>query len=179
MYFFISIILLLATMIIAFFEISAKWTFRLDTDQNMLFLKFYWLYPVFFAKVEMLNYSPHLNIFIFKKCVYSKNYQLDKNKQNQGYIHSLVLNELYVKTSYGFQNPFSTSIASGIIGILQLNFKNISFFQHPDFLSANEYIIIEAGSLLNVGKTLLNVIRLKHSNKKFKRSNRYGTVQYG
>lgn len=180
MYFFIFIIFLLGTIIISLFDIPATWKFKLDTNQNIMFLKFYWLYPVIFAKVEMQDYCPYLNVFLFKKQVYSKKYQLfNKSGGNQGYIHSLVLNDFYVNTSYGLKSPFSTGIASGIIEILHSNFRNISIFQYPDFLSANDYIMIDAGSLLNVGKTLLNIVRLKYSNNKFKRSNRYGTVQYG
>lgn len=181
MYILLFLLIFLFMMVYAVFDKLSVLAFQIDTSRNDMHLIIYWLYPLFMAKVEMLDYSPHLNIYVFKIRVYSKTMQR-KRKQNQGLTEMfqlLALQDSYAKLYYGLNTPFNTAIAGGIIGLLNVFINNISVFQYPDFIPGDEYFVIQAGSKLNVGKTIVRFVRMKYFHNKMKRSDKYGSVQYG
>lgn len=181
MYLLFFFILLLAVFVYALFEKLSTLAFQVDTDRNDIHVLFYWLYPLITASVQMLNYSPHLDIYLLKMRVYSKNIQkrTDNAPKQWDFIKTIDFKDAYAQIRYGLENPFETSMASSMIGILQQYVNQISIQLYPDFVPDHEYVVIQAGAKLNIGKTLVNVLKLRNSLRKIKRSENYGSVQYG
>lgn len=178
MYFLLFLILLIAMIGVAMFETSAAITMQLDTDREDFHASFFWLYPLFSSKITMMNYSPLMTFYIFKKRVYSKTIKKKPKQTNRmDYLQAAVLSDKYANFSYGLEDPFVTGFASGILQMLQAVFGGVSIQQMPDFLSQQDYIRISAGAKLNIGKTLVQFIRMWKENK-MKRSGHYGSIQY-
>lgn len=180
MYFLLFILLLLALVFYALFDKPATIAFALDTNRNDMHFLFYWLYPLIMARVEMLNYSPHLTIYLLKIRVYSKNVKSKKNKKTNllDTAQALQLSETYAKAFYGLDNPFHTAVTSGFVDMFDSLFPNIPIEQIPDFVPDHEYVVIQAGAKLHIGKTLFRILKQKSQNKKMKRSGNYGSAQY-
>jgi hypothetical protein len=180
MYFLLFIVLLLAMVVYALFDKRATIAFALDTNRNDMHLLFYWLYPLMMARMEMLHYSPHLTIYLLKTPVYTKTLKSKKNRKTNLFdtAQALQLTEGYAKAYYGLDNPFHTAVTSGAIDLFRSFFPNIPIEQIPDFMPGHEYVVIQAGVKLNIGKTLFRMIRQKSQNKIRKRSGSYGSVQY-
>jgi hypothetical protein len=181
MYFLLFLILLLAVIVYSLFDKLSVLEFQFDTNRDDMHLFIYWLYPLFMAKVEMSNYSPRIHLYFFKMRIYSKGLK-KKAKQNQkssGIIQLLEFQDSHAVIYYGFKNPFETGIATGVIEFLRSIVSNISISQFPDFIPDHEYLVVQAGSKLNIGITLVRYIRMQFDINKTKRSNQYGSVQYG
>lgn len=139
---------------------------QLDTNQNKMNLLFYWLYPMFKAKVVMENLKPKITIYLFKKKIFTKTIKVKKGvkKPAFSYYKFLVLKDSNVSIQYGLNNPFSTGITAGLIEIIQTYFNNIPITQVPDFVPSNDYVTLEASTKINVGKTLAKIVRSKVTN---------------
>lgn len=181
MYILLFFLLLLATFVYALFDIYSVIAFQLDTDRNDVHLTIRWLYPFFMAKIAMINYSPHLDMFLFNIRIYSKAVKAKtQQKQNPAdMMRKLELKDAYANIYYGLDNPFTAGIACGILGYLSASLKNIALTQFPVFVPEHEYIVIQAGSKLNIGKTSVRFIQDWYAKNKIKRSDQYGSVQYG
>ncbi|HEX2939179.1 MAG TPA: hypothetical protein VHO66_09720 [Ruminiclostridium sp.] len=182
MYLIIFILLVLAFIILLMFYVPAFIKAKIDTDINDYDVMIYWLSPIFKAKVEIENFAPHLSIYLFDKRVYKKAVKPQKGQKKfsvSDYYQALELSNSYVNARYGLDSPFATGIASSIVGIIGSYFKNVFVTQSPDFLPFNDYILINAGTQLNVGKSAVNLVKIYADNKNSRRNDEYGTVRYG
>lgn len=171
MYFLLFLFLLLAILVYSLFERLSTLAFQLDTDRNDMHLLFYWLYPLITAKIQMVNYCPHLDVYLLTKRVYSKNIINKDNKENNvrrqlNLIKAIDFKDAYAKIRFGLENPFATSIASSAIGLLQYYVNQISIQISPDFVPEHEYIVIQAGAKLSIGKTAVNILKSHNSTNK-------------
>ncbi|MDF2686424.1 MAG: putative rane protein [Clostridia bacterium] len=160
MYFLIFILLLLTLFVIMIFNKAAAITFKFDTIQDKLYLFVNWFDVT--AKIQMSDYTPFLTVYLFKYKIYSKAIKNSgKKKKILDYYRSLAVDNSYADIYYNFNDPSSTGITSGIIRVLQAYFKGISIAQFPDFIPSKEYVSINAGTKLNIGKTILNYAKSK------------------
>jgi hypothetical protein len=146
------------------FNKAAVITFKFNTIQDELFLFFNW-FDMLKGKLQMSDYAPFLTVYLFGFKIYSKAVKntgkKNKKKKLPDYFKSLSIDNSYANIYYGFDDPSSTGITSGIIRILQAYFKGISIAQFPDFIPDKEYVSINAGTKLNIGKTILNYAKYK------------------
>jgi hypothetical protein len=160
MFFLITLIAILAlvalALIIALNKQLSTVAFQLDTARNDLHLLMYWYYPFFMAKVEMQDYSPLLDVYLFKKHVFSKVLRHKAGKKQHPFhlLRALDYSDAYAVVHYGLDNPFHTFVASEIVEMMSSAFEEISILQYPNFTSDREYVAIQAGAKLNIGKTL-------------------------
>lgn len=178
MYFFLFIVLFLVMIVYSMFDKLLVLSFELDTNRNDMHLIIYWLYPIFMAKVIMSEYSPQLNVYLFNLRIFSKNMQV-KSQQNKSFIQYLELEETYANLYYGLSNPFNTAITTSIIQMIKTFTPDVCIIQYPDFISGEEYIVMQAGSKLNIGKTIIRFVRIKSFQNNMKRSDKHGSTQYG
>jgi hypothetical protein len=140
----------------------------INIDEVLLNLNFYKSF--LHVKVHIIDYTPFLSINLFGKQIYSKAIKKSgKRKMKMKYYPALDLHGMYANVYYGFDNPFFTGISSGVIQIIQIYFNGIYIAQFPDFLAQKEYIRINAGGKLNMGKTIVNILRIKFTNKNRRR----------
>lgn len=163
MYIFFFILLLTVVFLIALFTVSARVTLNLDTDENMLSVKSSWLIQT--ASVQFLKKESRqkVSIFFSGKRIASWNIRLKpkakKRRRGLFYVRALSMERARCKTAYGFSTPFLTGISSGFPLFIQSIVPNISIEMTPDFFSDHAYLIVRAEAKLNLGRTILNLIR--------------------
>lgn len=164
---FLIILLLLGLFVWSLFEKPAVVNGYLNTNTDELLLTLNWYGSFFKAEINIIKYSPRLSIFIFQKRIYSKavKKRKGKRKMNLEDIRALVLYDEYATVRYGLDNPFSTGIACGLMEIIQTYFSGIRITQVPDFIPFQEYVEMDAGAKLNIGKTVVNILRLQSERK--------------
>lgn len=177
--FFIILVILLFVYFLFKYTLSAFFIF--DTDNNDLNINLKWLYPFIELNIKMFEYSPFLSIFLFNKKVYAKTIKPKHKKRRPilDYYRSLNLNDTFVKIYYSLNDPFPTGISFAIIQSIQAFVGDISITQYPNFVSDHAYMIIQSGTKINLGKTVLQLLHIKINKLKNKRRKKYGTVQYG
>jgi hypothetical protein len=105
--------------------------------------------------------------------VYSKPLKATGKKQfSLKDFPALALQKTYANIFYGLANPFNTGIANGIISVIQSFVPDVSIIQNPDYIPDNEYVIVKAGTEINLGRTAVNFIKMRRN----KRRKNYGTV---
>lgn len=176
MYFLLFIVLLILAFVFVLFEVPSQILCVLDTDRNIFYGVLSWLSPLLKVEFEMVDYSPCLTFYLFHKRIATKTLQkrTGKNKYN---LKAISLKNSYITLNYGLVNPFSTGIANGIIEAFYSFFHDIYFESIPDFFPDHEYIVVKAKSDLNIGETIINIIRLR-THKNNKRSDKYGSIEY-
>jgi len=148
-----------------------------DTDRIDLHMNLRWLFPLFEVKVVMANYSPLITIYIFKMNIFRKSmrkHQINKdlNLQNFSlpklpqYINYLKLKNSFVEANYSLFDPFATSMANVVLYFLQSFTNTINVTQNPNFMADHSYVAIRAGTNLNIGKTVTQLIRRKFQENK-------------
>jgi uncharacterized spore protein YtfJ len=118
MYFLVFILLFMSLFVLMLFNKPAIIFFEFDTNQDDLYLLFYWLYPLLKFRVQIINYTPFLFIYLFRIRIYSKAIKAKTEKKQitvEDY-HALVLNSTYAKLYYGLSNPLVVSVTVGYGG---------------------------------------------------------------
>jgi hypothetical protein len=166
MYLLILILLLLAFFVCLLFFKPMDVTLLLNTNQDQISIKLNWIESLLTAKVQINPGASVLSIFLFKNRIYSKPLHPKKQKKRNkltfvDYLYSLSLQKMYASIYYGFKDPFDTGITSGILQFIEQTFQGVLIKQYPDFIPGKEYIIINAGAELNLGKTMIAMMNDK------------------
>ena len=154
----------IAFIILLLFAVDAKVRLLFDTDNDNMYLSVCWLYPFIKASGRMENSSPFLDISLFGMRIYSKKLTLGKSKKAKIFkktdlLRILKLKGLDIDTRYGFVHPSTTGITCGAVNSA-LQFINIDSFNNiPDFMSAHDYIYLDAKASVNLGASLINLIK--------------------
>jgi hypothetical protein len=157
----ISLIILLLVYLI--FIKPVKVSFIFDTDRTDMHMNVRWLFPFLDIKVIMQDYKPLATVYIFKKKFFTKkiNKQIQNNEKNDQllqYYNCLSLKNSYINTFYSLYDPFVTSIVNIVLYIAESLTNTIRVVQNPNFIADHAYIALEAGTNLNVGKSVTRII---------------------
>lgn len=173
MYLIFFLVLLISALILALFMELAYVTFGLNTDAQELLITVSWFRKAVFVQFQQKGPSKKLSVHLSKQCILSRTIH-PKQRHGRNYwsdFHALSLEQARCHAFYGFSDPFLTGISSGFSPAVQSAVPNIPIEMTPDFFSDHAYLIVEAESKINPGKTLVNLLR----NKIDKRSNKnYG-----
>jgi hypothetical protein len=159
------VILLLLLVILLLFTVKAKVVLSVNTGNMEMRGSFLWLFPLFRADFIYENSKPALEIYLFNRKIYTHRLRLAKRRAGKTglskleMIRSIALSDVDVKASYGFFSPFATGIVCGTLGIITQYVNIDSFEQIPDFEADEDYIYIHATAYLDMGSTLINLIR--------------------
>lgn len=160
----VLLILLIAALIIAQ---NLKIRVLVDFGENGISANAYFLYPFLEMRIQLENNLPYLNIYLFKLRCYKR--ALRRNIDTHEKVNLLKyikIRDLVVNTYYGFNDPFSTGIFSGMLGIAKALPVTAHVNQYPDFFASNNYLRIEALGYLKLGKTIKNYVRYRSRIKK-------------
>ncbi|MCX7614381.1 MAG: hypothetical protein N2Z65_01335 [Clostridiales bacterium] len=175
MYFLLFVLLIFVISGILLFLRPVIISFILDTDHDEIHATGCWLYPFLKVSVHIKN-APVLSVFLFHRKIYSKPVKRKKKKDFKRSFQSLHLTNTYLKVNYGLNNPFYTGTMYSVIGMIQSFLHIESISQIPDFLPNKEYVIVNAGAKLWIGKTILNDLRTKFPGKRKKRREYIGSI---
>ncbi len=164
MYVIYFLLLAIASIILLLFAVDAKVKLLFDTDKDNMYLSVCWLYPFIKASGRMENSTPFLDISLFGMGIYSKKLTLGKSNKARMIKKTdlpkiFKLKGLDINTRYGFIDPSTTGITCWAVNSA-LQFINIaSFINMPDFMSAHDYIYLDAKASVNLGASLTNLIK--------------------
>ena len=160
----ILVVSIAITFIILLFVIALRVKVVFNSDKADINMTLLWLDPFIKAFVTMENSKPVLKLYIFNNIVLKRTLNRGKGKYKGLKLIQLTNpKDIHVDVRYGFSDPFTTGIACGAINAAS-QFINIdSINQTPDFMTANDYIYLDATAKLNLGSTLIRLLRLKGS----------------
>jgi hypothetical protein len=158
------IILAAAILIILLFSAALKIRVILDTDNSDLNMTLLWLQPFFKAVITLEESKPVLVIYLFNRKLYKKVLKLQKKRpSNMNLVRITNPKDIHVKTQYGFTDPSMTGITCGAVNLAS-QLINIDEITHiPDFTAYNDYIYFDATAEVNIGSTLINLMKSKNS----------------
>ena len=156
------IILIAITFIILLFLIALKIKVVLNTDETDLNMTVFWIRPFIKAMVSMENATPVLKLYLFNKRILKRALKNGKNKQKgMNLVQITNPKDIHVNVHYGFRDPFTTGIACGAINIASQFIDIDEMNQTPDFLTGNDYIYLDATAKVNLGSTLIKLLKSK------------------
>lgn len=159
-------ILALLFLVILFFTVVLKIVFTLDTKKENVKLVLLWLYPFMKITAEGNASTPQLSVYLFKKKVYSA--QLNTGKaggKSADFIKAVSPSDIQMYIDYGFRDPFVTGLAYGSISAASELANFVEIRQHPDFISDEDYVCLNATACVNVGNTIVNYLKAKAKKK--------------
>ena len=161
------LVVLILLVIAAIIAQNLKIKVLVDFNENGISADAYCLYPLFKMRIELENNLPYLYIYLFKNRLYKKPLKSNKGThQKVDLLKSVNVRNLIINTYYGFSNPFSTGVFSGLLGIANALPVPAYVNQYPDFFASNNYLRIEALGYLNLGDTIKNYVRYRSRIKK-------------
>lgn len=163
-YFFLLILLFV---VLLFFTIVLKIAFTLDTKKENVRLVLLWLYPFIKIIAEGGISAPQLSVYLFKKKVYSGKINTAKTtgSKSTDFIKASNPSDIQMYIDYGFRDPFVTGVACGSISAASELANFVEIRQHPDFISDEDYICLNATACVNVGNTIVNYLKAKAGKK--------------
>lgn len=151
---------LVLLVLILLFTVTSKLIFSFDTSRSDLHLTLLWLYPFFKSVVVNEDNGLVLNIYLLNKKVYSRQLRHKQNLQsNRSILRSFSPTDIHVDAQYGFRDPSVTGLACSVISAVSKFFNVESLRQEPDFLAYDDYIYVDATARLNLGHSLVKLIR--------------------
>lgn len=152
--------IIVAAFILLLFLAALKIKLVFDSDKPDINVTLLWLNPFIRAAITMENYKPVMTLFLFNKKILKRTLEQGKNKHNRmELIKQASIRDVHVNTYYGFRDPFSTGIACGALNIAS-QFINIDSINNtPDFMASDDYIYFDANAKLNIGSTLIKLLR--------------------
>ncbi len=158
-YILVIILLLLAVLL---FNVALKVIFVFNTDKENLTLTLLWLYPFMKSTITKELSGFTLTIYLLNKKVYAKALASKKGgntRKGLRLIKAVKPTDVHVNTKYGFRDPFMTGVACGAVNAASQLISIDSLQQNPDFTADNDYIYLNATAKVNVGSTLVNLLR--------------------
>lgn len=157
-----SILSVVLVLIILLFLVALRIKFIFNTDNSQMYITLFWLNPFVNAFINIENTVPVVKIYIFKQLIFTK--ELKRGKNKHGGMELVKISnpkDIHVNVSYGFKDPFTTGIVCVVMNIASqiVNIDSINYT--PDFIPSNDYICLDATAKVNVGTTLINLIRSK------------------
>lgn len=161
------ILLIVGVVVILLFTIALRVKIVVDTCKTNLNMTLLWLHSFIKALVTIEDSKPMLTLYLLNKKLFKRRLFKQRIKSSKGklsgmdFIKVLDSRDVHVNAQYGFRDPFNTGITCGAISAAS-QFINIdSINQLPDFITENDYIYLDAKANVNIGSTLIKLIKFK------------------
>ena len=155
------LLVLLAFLIIIDIVHGIRITIYAMLDRNTMKVSIACFYPIFMATVDLENRCPCLSVYILKRRLFTSRLLREKASNTKRILNALKISNLKLSTSYGFRDPFVTALVSGMLGILS-SFASICSLQiKPNFMSDEQYVILDASANIKVGHTIWDYLKYK------------------
>jgi len=168
------LIVLIALLICLIYTVPVELEFRLNSEMDMK-LRALWL-GVFKLTAELIDLRIYVSANAFGLKVFSGFLEKKSRGLNTDTLRVLSLSDAEIRTQYGLNEPHIAGILFGVLSAVGSMASIDRFEQRSDFISLDEYLEIEGRSKLNIGRTLMNYVRLK--SKERKRRRYYGSVNF-
>jgi len=168
MYIVIFFILFLAVLVYLFFEKPLKVGFLLDSDEMKMMAAVTWL-KIFKAELKIVDTKPQISIYIKSKRIYSQSVKKAKKKDMSSF-RALSLKDTKVNIFYGLIRPDINGMLYAVLKFIGSLTDSVEVEQYPEYFPENEYLRIEADTNVNIGNSIVNLIKQKlESNKRRER----------
>ena len=161
------ILLIVGVVVILLFTIALRVKIVVDTCKTNLNMTLLWLHSFIKALVTIEDSKPMLTLYLLNKKLFKRRLFKQRIKSSKGklsgmdFIKVLDSRDVHVNAQYGFRDPFNTGITCGAISAAS-QFINIdSINQLPDFTTENDYVYLDAKAKVNIGSTLIKLIKFK------------------
>ena len=164
MYLLIFFLLLLMVFSIALFTELAYVTLNLNTDNREIKVNIFWLSKMILVQFQKIGPSRKLCLYFFSRLIVNKTVNPPQKTPKKSYLSkvgALELKKANCEVFYGFSSPFFTGISAGLLPLIQSASSFASIIVTPDFFSDHEYLVVNAQSKLNFGKTIVNLLSHK------------------
>ena len=161
------ILLIVLVIIILLFTVALKVKVVVDTCKTNLNMTFLWLHSFLKALVTIEDTKPMVTLYLLNRKLFKRKLKTSKGKHegklsSMDFVKLVDCKDVHVNAQYGFRDPFTTGITCGAINAAS-QFINIdSINQVPDFATDNDYIYLDARAKVNMGSTLIKLLKFKH-----------------
>ena len=154
---FVFLFILIAILL---FKIALQVQLEYDSNETDFHLTLLWFDPLIKVFVTIEDSTILLHVYLLQKLVLKRTLNKDKQKKKGlKYLQLSNINDVHVDINYGFRDPFRTGVACGAMNLVS-QFANIDEIdQTPNFLANDDYVYLYATGNINLGSTLLNMIR--------------------
>lgn len=175
MYFLLLILFIIAALIIVLIFKPLVISFYLDTDKMDMHALARW-HPIR-IEAKIINYRIFMRVFLFSKRIYARFLKSQKEKRSKtDLFRAMALSDTMIKISYGLNEPYLTGVFSGAAHFIKSLISTADIELEPEFIPENEFLRIKANTSLNIGRTLLNLLKLKFKNAR--RRKNYGSAEF-
>ncbi len=130
-------------------------------DSNTMKVRISCLYPMFMATVDMENRCPCLSVYFLKMRLFTSKLAGEKLSNTKSILKAIKISNFELSTSYGFSDPFVTALVSGMLGILSSFISICKIDLKPNFMSDEQYVILDASANIKVGHTIWDYLKYK------------------
>ena len=156
------ILLVVVVLIILLFTVALKVKIVFDTYKTSLNMTLLWLHSFLKALVTIENTKPMLTLYLLNKKLFKRSLKSGRgNLKSMDLVKVVDYRDVHVDASYGFRDPFTTGITCGAINAALQGINIDSVNQTPDFATENDYIYLDARAKVNLGSTLVRLLRFK------------------
>lgn len=173
---YVFLLLIVTSIICLVFIYPMKVSFLFDSSEMIIIVSTSWTH-LLKAKIDidMVNYRVRLLIVLFKKTILNKLTDKRKNIDSLS-LRALSFNDTHIRAFYGLAQPHFTGFLHGALCFINSLTEIVSVELIPNFIPVTEYLRIEAYTKFNIGKTILNFVKLKY--KQLKREKYNGSVKF-
>lgn len=130
----------------------------------------------FRIEARVRDFRVFISVLFFGKRIYNGYMkQRKKSRKGKAVYEALDLSNTRAKISYGFNEPYLTGIFCAASGFGTVLFRSADIELDPVFFPEDEFLRIDAGTDINAGKTLVNMLKNKIANTG--RRKNYGPAQ--
>jgi hypothetical protein len=161
------ILLIVGVVAILLFTIELRVKIVFDTCKTNLNMTLLWLHSFIKALVTIEDSRPMLTLYLLNKRLFKRSLFKERLKSSKGKLNGMDFikvvdsRDVHVNAQYGFRDPFNTGIACGAISAASQFIDIDSINQLPDFTTENDYIYLDAKARVNIGSTLIKLIKSK------------------
>lgn len=119
-----------------------------------------WLKPFFKAFITIDSLDTYLKLYVFDKLIFNRKLKKRKTKaRGLDLVKKTDPQNVHVNLQYGFKDPFMTGISCGLMNFTSEFIDIESMNQVPDFMASDDYVHVDATANINIGSTLLKMLR--------------------
>lgn len=166
MIFLLSLILLFMLLTYLSFIKPLNVSFNLNSDTSNWHASANWLSSLLRIVVKPDGSKVKISVYILNiKCLSKALSELSKKRKKPAiaYLKAISIQDERVEIFHGLNESHLTGLICGGISAFGSLFGLSGLQQYPDFVSTRDYIQISADIKINLGKTLMNIAKLKSS----------------
>lgn len=162
---FIKILLILITsslviITILLFKMALHIRLKYHSNESSINVSLVWLEPFFKAFIIIKDLDIYLKLYLFDKLIFNRKLKKQKTKsRGLNLVKKADPQNVHVDVQYGFRDPFMTGISCGLMNFTSEFIDVESMNQVPDFMASDDYIQLDATANINIGSTLLKMLR--------------------